>query len=83
MLARKAVASHGIRQWPPRRMDIPANREDPACIDCCWWCVAVDGAWAWTRPAWRNQPPRFLARSFFRWPFSLDLRHFRRIIGAV
>jgi len=35
MLARKAAASHGIGQWPPRRMDIPANREDPACIDCC------------------------------------------------
>lgn len=29
MLARKAVVSHGIRQSPSRRMDIPANREDP------------------------------------------------------
>jgi hypothetical protein len=28
ILVRKAAASHGTGQWPPRRMDIPANRED-------------------------------------------------------
>jgi hypothetical protein len=32
MLASKAAASRGMRQWLPRRMDIPANREDPAYL---------------------------------------------------
>jgi hypothetical protein len=39
MSARKAAVSRGMGQWPPRRMDIPANREDPACIGRCS-CIA-------------------------------------------
>ncbi|MEH2540921.1 hypothetical protein V1278_006059 [Bradyrhizobium sp. AZCC 1577] len=33
MLARKAAASPRVRQWPPGRMDIPENREDPGSSD--------------------------------------------------
>jgi hypothetical protein len=70
MLARKAVASHGIRQSPSRRMDIPANREDPAC---------TDRRSLYERETSWNPPPQFLDA----WPFSPDLRHFRRGMAAV
>ena len=70
MLARKAAVSRGIRQSPSSRMDIPANREDPACSDRRSSCE---------REAWWNQPPQFLDA----WPFSPDLRHFRRTMAAV
>jgi hypothetical protein len=69
MLARKAVASHGVRQWPPLRMDIPANREDPPAS------IAVHGE---SETSW-NPPPQFRDA----WRFSLDLRHFRRGMAAV
>jgi hypothetical protein len=71
-LARKAVASHGMRQWPQRRMDIPANREDPGCIGCRSCGVSVKKARGTSRP-------RFLGA----WLFSPDLRHFRWIMTAV
>ena len=70
MLARKAVALRGARQSPSRRMDIPANREDPSCIDRCSPCEC-ETSW--------NPPPQFLDA----WRFSPDLRHFRRGMAAV
>jgi hypothetical protein len=70
MLARKAAASRGIRQSPPRRMHIPENREDPACIGRRSSCER-EASW--------NQSPQFREA----WPFSPDLRHFRRIMAAV
>jgi hypothetical protein len=77
MLARKAVASHGIRQSPSRRMDIPANREDPACRGRRSWCEREQ--------VWRRGTRRRSSAMQFRdaWPFSPDLRHFRQITAAV
>jgi hypothetical protein len=51
-------------------MDIPANREDPAC---------TDRRSLYERETSWNPPPQFLDA----WPFSPDLRHFRRITAAV
>jgi hypothetical protein len=72
MLVRKAAASHGMRQWPPRRMDIPANREDPPTSAAVHAGVRVKKACGISRR-------RFLGA----WPVSPDLRHFRKIMAAV
>jgi hypothetical protein len=71
MLARKAAASHGMGQWPPSRMDIPANREDLSGVG------DVHAVQASFRRG--TSRPRFLGA----WPVSPDLRHFRKIMAAV